>query len=412
MIVRLIIQTVVLALQQIWANKVRAILTTLGIIISVFAVVVVVAAMTGGRQYMLDQFASLGANKVWIFPNRPREMRDRYTWRQIRITQAQADGLLVNVPSLRRISPVMQLTQSVQYGDNLKPFVPIQGIRPDWHDIEARYVTEGRPFISIDEEDRRNVCLVNDKALQELSLPTDPSGEFLLIGGRRFMIVGVVETKAASPVFGGNNDTQIEVFIPFATGMTIRPDNGIYVVGQLKAPELFEDVKAETSFYLRRVRNLRPDEPDTFGIQAIDKIISQFKQISTFLTALLAGLVSIALLVGGIGIMNIMLVSVSERTREIGLRKAVGAKPMVILVQFLIEAIVLCVVGGLVGLALGQGAVLGLRAALPDALKAAVIPMWAIALALGFSAFTGVVFGMFPAIKAARLDPIDALRHE
>jgi putative ABC transport system permease protein len=192
----------------------------------------------------------------------------------------------------------------------------------------------------------------------------------------------------------------------------MRPEPRTYVVGQIKSPDLFEDVKAEVKLYLRRVRHLGPDEPDTFGVEAIDQVISQFNKVAAGITAAAGGIVGISLLVGGIGIMNIMLVSVSERTREIGLRKAVGARPEVILLQFLVEAVVLCLVGGLVGLAIGQGMVFGLRAIPDSPMKGAFIPPWAVALAIGFSAGTGVIFGMFPAIKAARLDPIEALRHE
>jgi len=408
---RLMIQTVVLALQQIWANKVRAILTTLGIIIAVAAVVITVAATTGLKQFVLDQFATVGANKVWIFPRRPDNQRERYNFRQIRITTDQVDGLIANCPSLARISPIMEMAYAVQYGDRVRPFVSVKGIRPEWHEIEQRFVTHGRVFTAIDEDERRQVCLVNDKALSELALDADPSGQTLLVNGRRFLIVGVVETRVVSPMFGGD-EASSEVFIPFRTGEMMRPEPRMYVVGQIKSPDLVEDVKAEVKFYMRKKRNLGPDEPDTFGVEAIDQIIEQFKKIAAGITVFIGGMVSVSLLVGGIGIMNIMLVSVSERTREIGLRKAVGARPEVILLQFLVEAVTLCMVGGAVGLAIGQAMVLGLRMIPDSPMKSAAIPLWAVVLAVLFSAGTGVIFGMFPAIKAARLDPIDALRHE
>ncbi|MCC6678025.1 MAG: ABC transporter permease [Phycisphaerales bacterium] len=409
-VVRLMIQTVFLALGQIWANKVRAMLTTLGIIIAVAAVIFIVAVTTGMKQFVLDQFATVGANKVWIFPRMPHNQRERYNFRQLRITTRQADGLLANCPSLARVCPVMQLNASVQAGDIVKPFVLVQGIRPDWHEIEQRFVTVGRPFFQIDEDERRQVCLINDKGLGELELDADPTGKTILVDGRRFLIVGVVETKTVSPMFGGD-EAQTEIYIPFRVGEMMRPEPRMYVVGQTRSPELAEDVKAEVTFYMRRMRGLGPDDPDTFGVEAIDSVIEQFKKIAGFITLAAGCIVGISLLVGGIGIMNIMLVSVSERTREIGLRKAVGARPEVILLQFLIEAVTLCVVGGLVGLTIGQAGVLGLRAAV-EAMKSAAVPAWAVILALSFSAATGVIFGMFPAIKAARLNPIDALRHE
>jgi putative ABC transport system permease protein len=411
MIIRLLFQTVLIALAQIWANKIRAVLTTLGIVIGVAAVVSIVAATKGLEKFVLDQFATIGANKVWVFPRMPDNRRDRYGWRQLRINTRQVDGMLAASPSLARLTPVMNFTVSVQAGDKVKDLVTVTGIRPDWHEIESRSVTIGRPFMPSDEEGKLQVCLINDKGVAELNLNSDPTGTVLLVGGRRFKIVGVVETKSVSPMFGGN-EAQTEIFIPFATGEMMRPEPRIYVVAQSKGPELFEDVKAEITTYMRRVRNLEPGEPNTFGVEAIDQAISQFKSLAAGLQAFAGGIVAISLLVGGIGIMNIMLVSVSERTREIGLRKAVGAKPSVILTQFLVEAVTLCMIGGAIGLLIGQGIVFAMRAVASNALGGATIPSWAIILAVGFSAATGLIFGMFPAIKAARLDPIEALRHE
>jgi putative ABC transport system permease protein len=176
---------------------------------------------------------------------------------------------------------------------------------------------------------------------------------------------------------------------------------------------MFEDAKAEIRAQLRRIRNLRPQDPDTFGVEAIEAAISQFKKVATGITIFIAGVVSISLLVGGIGIMNIMLVSVSERTREIGLRKALGARPEVVLLQFLVEAITLCLIGCAVGLLVGGGVVLMMRSfGAESPVAKAQAPMWSIILSVVFSASTGVIFGMFPAIKASRLDPIVALRHE
>jgi putative ABC transport system permease protein len=411
MLPRVILQTIVLALGQIWANKVRALLTTLGIIIAVVAVVVTVAAMVGARQTILDEFSKVGANKIWIFPRFPPQIRDRFNWRQIRITVAQAEGLRTAAPSLERITPVTRFAPSVQHKDIIKPGVTVQGIRPEWHDIEGRTVTQGRPFMMIDEEERRQVCLINDKGIEELGLSSDPSGSFILVDGRRFLIVGVVETKDPIIQMGGN-EAQTELFIPFSTALVMRPEPRIWMIAQTFKPEQFEDAKAEVTSYMRRVRKLQPEDPDTFGIEAIEQARQQFNKIAGFMTALVGGIAAISLLVGGVGIMNIMLVSVSERTREIGLRKAVGARPEIILAQFLVEAVTLCVVGSALGLAVSQAIVLTARAALPKFMSHAEIPVWAMLVAVIVAAITGVTFGMFPAIKAARLDPIDALRHE
>jgi putative ABC transport system permease protein len=412
-LIRLLIQTVVLALQQIWANKIRAMLTTLGIIIGVSAVIVLAAAGQGFKDFVLAQFSTFGTNKVWIFPRMPPDQRDRYSFRQIRFNLEQIDSILPNSPSLAALTPVMQINASVQAGERTRPFVNVQGVRPSWHQIEERSVIRGRALMQVDEEERRQVCIVNDKAIEELDLDGDPSGTTILVGNRRFLIVGVVETKQVSPMFGGN-ESQTEIFIPFATGVSMRPEPRMYAVGKTKSPELFEDVKAEVRAHLRRMRNLGPEDSDTFGIQAIEQAIDQFKKVANGITVFIAGVVSISLLVGGIGIMNIMLVSVSERTREIGLRKAVGARPEVVLLQFLVEAVTLCLIGCLVGLAIGFMIVFVMRNVGGEdfPLAKASTPLWSIILSVAFSASTGVIFGMFPAIKASRLDPIVALRHE
>jgi putative ABC transport system permease protein len=410
-LLRLFLQTVVLAISQIWANKVRSSLTTLGIIIAVGAIIVTVAAVDGLKSSILKQFASLGANRVWVFPRMPREAPGRYTWRQIRMNVREADGILANCPSLAELTPVLMMGADVQFGDRVEHNVSIQGIRPSWHAIEARSIMQGRTLSSIDENERRQVCYVNDKAIAELQLDANPVGQYILADKRRFLIVGVVETKAVSPMFGGG-EAQTEIYIPFATALSIKPDAGLYVMATTQRPELHEDAKAEITAYMRRARHLVPGDPDSFGVEAIEQYVEQFKKIGAVMTVAAGGLVGISLLVGGIGIMNIMLVSVSERTREIGLRKAVGAKPAVILAQFLVEAVVLCLVGGCLGLAFSVGAVLLIKMIPNSPLADAGIPAWAIGLSLSFCAATGVIFGMFPALKASRLDPIEALRHE
>ncbi|MHC5115067.1 MAG: ABC transporter permease [Planctomycetota bacterium] len=404
-------QAIFLALGQIWANKTRSFLTTLGIIIGVASVTAVIAALTGLKTMVLTEFETFGANKMFIFPDRPDDApRNKYPWDQIRLKPSELEALSENCPSIRRLTPITTFGAVIEHGDKRQEGITITGIWPSWHEIERRQVMMGRPFTPSDQEAAHQVCLVNESAIDELGLAKDPSGDTILMNGRRFLIVGVVETLQAS-IFG-RNTAQTEVFIPFSTAVK-QLDQWFffYIIGQVMSPELAEEAKAEARYVLRNVRRLEADEPDTFQIEAIDQFIDQFKALAGGITAIAGGIVAVSLLVGGIGIMNIMLVSVSERTREIGLRKAVGATPSAVLMQFLLEAITLSLLGGLAGVLGGEA--LAFAMTLPEGgLKEASVPMWAIILAFAFSSMVGVVFGMFPAIKASRLDPIDALRHE
>ncbi|MBX3358362.1 MAG: ABC transporter permease [Phycisphaeraceae bacterium] len=413
-ILRVLIQTVFLAVSQIWANKVRALLTTLGIIIGVAAVIGTVSATDGLKRFVLKEFETFGTKKVYIDGWMPRSKRGRgIPWWKSELVMAEVDAIVKHTTTIDKFTPLFFGSYDLAYNDQLLKSIQVTGIWPQWHDIESRYVTQGRRFTSIDEEQRLSVCLVNDKAIELLTLDREPVGESILIGGRRFKVVGVVETKTISPMFGGG-EAEAEVYIPLSMAMSLNPGRRHvnFLLGELSSPDKAEEAKAEVGFMLRRMRNLPPGEEDNFRVQVLQQFIDQFNKVATAITAGAGGIVAISLLVGGIGIMNIMLVSVSERTREIGLRKAMGARPAVILMQFLVEAVVLCLAGAGIGLLVGEGLTLAMTKLPGSPLENAVVPFWAIVLSVGFSVVTGVLFGMFPAIKAARLDPIAALRHE
>ncbi len=408
---RLLFQTVWLALGQIWTNKIRSMLTTLGIIIGVAAVVAVVSATDGMKQYVLNEFETFGAKKVFIDGQVPRSKWGLVPWQYYDLKKREIEAIIRDADTIDKITPMVRLAGEVRAGELTKSDVSVFGIWPTWHEIENRTVIQGRPFSRIDEEEMLAVCLINDKCIEEFNLPKEPLDQYITIKARRFRVVGVVETKDLGPMFGGGSDTRAEVFVPASVALAANPNGWInYAIAQLKSPDRAEEAVLEIKFILRKMRGLKPEDEETYDVEVLQQIIEQFDRMATAITAIAGGIVAISLVVGGVGIMNIMLVSVSERTREIGLRKAVGANPMVILMQFLVEAVALCVVGGAVGLLVAQGAVLGLQQI--PALKNAGVPMWAVVLSVAFSAATGVVFGMFPAIKAARLDPIEALRHE
>ena len=406
------LQAISLAFSQIWANKSRAFLTALGIIVGVASTTAVIAALTGLKAKVLAEFESVGASKFFVFPDRPDNApRNMYPWEKILLKPAEARAIRDECTLVKAITPITEVGLDVESGDKRIEGITIAGIWPDWHVVQNRFVQEGRPFTSIDVDSERQVCLINQDAILELDLAANPVGESVLIGGRRFLIVGIVETTQAR--FFGMNTSSAEIFIPFSVAEKMQDRNFFMrIEGLFANPETALEGEDEVRFVLRRMRGLAPGEPQTFQVAAIDKFIEQFKTLAAGITAIAGGIVGISLLVGGIGIMNIMLVSVSERTREIGLRKAVGATPMAILLQFLLEAVTLCLVGGFVGIAIGRIAAFGLTKIPGAQLDQADIPLWAVLVSFAFSAATGVIFGMFPAIKAARLDPIEALRHE
>ena len=405
-------QAIKLALSQIQANLGRSLLTALGIIVGVASVTAVIAALGGLKDRVLTEFETFGANRLLIFPDRPDGYpRNLYPWKDVRLKVEEIEAIARHCPSIRVVTPITSLKTSAQSGERILEGITVTGIRPAWHETENRSVLEGRPFNSIDEKEARQVCLLNEDATRELGLPANPTGEHVIIGSRRYLVVGTVETIQSLML--GINTSSAEIFIPFAMAARLKDDDFFFrATAMIKSPELAAEAESEVKFVLRKMRGLGGDEPDTFEVAAIDQFIDQFKALAAGITAIAGGIVGVSLLVGGIGIMNIMLVSVSERTREIGLRKAVGATPAAVLLQFLLEAVVLCLVGGAVGVLIGEIFAIGLTFIPNAGLEKAHVPLWAIVMSFSFSAAVGVIFGMFPAIKASRLDPIEALRHE
>jgi len=411
-ILRVLSQTVSFAIRQMLANKFRSMLTMLGIIIGVWAITTVIAAVSGLNGFVMKEFETFGATKMFIWGERPDSLRRKVKWDDVKLTQAEGDLLRENATTLSRVSMVADYPVTVRYGDKVKVGVRVTGIEKDWHEIEQRFVLEGRAFTEQDNAEQLQVCMTTREGVKEFALDNNGVGEYLLLNNRRFLVIGIIETKEMKMF--GRGDSQAEIFVPFQTMYKLQDWLWTMAVVQMKSADLAEEADAEVKTLLRKQRQLPPEWEDTFGTWQMTSAVNQMKSLGTGLTMAAGVLVSISLLVGGVGIMNIMLVSVSERTREIGLRKALGANPTIILMQFLIEAMVLCIIGGMLGLILGQVTTLGLQnAPIPGMnMKSAEIPMWAIILALSFSAGVGLVFGMGPAMKAARLDPIDALRHD
>ena len=405
----LIVQSVFLALGQIWANKTRSILTMIGVIIGVASVTAVIAALAGLKTQVLSQVETFGSNTIMVNPQRPNTgPYSHLGWWHIRFKEEEFDGMLEHCPSVERFTRLSQGGRhTVRHGEKSVNNVRLKGVESTWHEIEKREISMGRKISVIDEA--RQVCLIDPSLRRKLELDKDCIGESIRIGHITFRIIGVIE-KANQFEIGGGGRENYEVIIPFTTSYKFG-EPWISVFAEGKSTDVLEEAVAEIRFFLRRMRHIKPGNLETFRVESLKSAIQTFNEVALVVTLVASGVVGISLLVGGVGIMNIMLVSISERTREIGLRKAVGAKKSAILTQFLVEAVILCFIGGCIGIGLGKGLTM-IISSLNPVLEKTYIPGWAIALAFGFSGFVGVFFGMFPAVKAARLDPIEALRHE
>lgn len=410
MFIRLVYQSVYLALGQIWANKTRSILTTIGIVIGVASVTAVIAALTGLKAKILSQVETFGSNTIIVQPQLPdKGLKRTLTWWDIRFKIREFEGLLEHCPSLERYTKISEVGQyTIKYGEKSVQNAHVYGVEPAWHSIEHRPIVIGRELSDIDTG--RMVCLIEPELRDKLGMDQDCIGEAIRIGFRNFRVIGVIE-KRNDLQFGGGGQERYEIIVPFDAASKFQREFWIWAFAEGKSTDVLEEGVGELKFFFRRERHLSPDEPDTFRVESLKSAIQTFNNISLVVTLVAGGIVGISLLVGGVGIMNIMLVSISERTKEIGLRKAVGAKKSAILTQFLIEAIILCFVGGLVGVGVGKLLTFGI-AHMSPLLEKTYIPVWAVVLSFGFAGTVGIVFGMFPAIKAARLDPIESLRHE
>ena len=409
---RQLLQNIHVAFSQIWTNKVRSILTTLGIIIGIASVTGVIGALTGLKHKVSGELEGFGLKSIYVKVLRPDSGPQKHaSEEQIKFTPSQFEGLLEHCPSVETFTRNAEYQSAVQHGNRSVEDATITCVDASWLQIMDRELLLGRPFSHIEKSHGRRVCLIDIKLRDKLRMDKDCLGEFISIGNIDHRIVGVVEEKPPEAFEGSGGGERYQVVIPFmAQYQDSRP--WFWVIASSRTPETAEEAKAELTFYMRRMRSQNPGDPDTFHIQTIGRELDRFNTIMGTITAVAGGVVSISLIVGGIGIMNIMLVSVSERTREIGLRKAVGARGSAILTQFLIEAVVLCCVGGTIGVGFGYLVTQGIRQ-IPNAhLEQAEIPGWAILMSIAFSVAVGIFFGVFPAMKAARLDPIEALRNE
>ena len=399
-----------LAFNSIRAHAMRSVLTTLGILIGVAATIGVVAIGQGMSHAIGSQFEGLGAQNVTIRAETSR--MDQLQGKINRLTLTDYELLKSRLSGVSNITPVLFVGNAfgqARYKNN-ETVTQVFGTTSTYQDVNNSYPQEGRFLTISDDRANRKICVIGSKLIEDLKLPADPIGDYLEIGSEWFKIVGVMESRGE--IFGFSQDNYIMIPVGAAAALNGWSQNqNVQISMTIDDLAKFEEVKAYARLLLRQSHGLKAGDADTFRIETAQQIGDTFEQIMNTLTVVMSGIVGISLLVGGIGIMNIMLVSVTERTREIGICKAVGAKRHHILLQFLIEAVVLSLFGGLLGVGFGYLIGFAIASAFP-VFPDALVPWWAVTLALGFSIMVGVVFGIAPAAKAARLDPIEALRHE
>jgi putative ABC transport system permease protein len=408
-------ETVTMALDTLRANKLRSSLTILGIVIGVMTVITISSVVNGLNQGVADLVESLGSNVLFVFRfpvfgKQPTS--EMLTRKQLTYGDAQA---MKDLPHVLAVAPILQHvdrnsglgTTAVRANGRSMQNTQLEGDTPEAEPVNNMTMLSGRFFNDRDIEHASDLAVIGTDTADELFGNQDPIGKEVVVGGITFTVIGVVD-KRRTAFGGGKNAEDNKVYFPITTFHKLHPEELDYWI-TLKYDELKNVplVKDELTELLRRRRKVLNEKPDNFAIFGTDSLTRLWDQITGGLFVLLFSLSSVALLVGGVGVMNIMLVSVTERTREIGVRKAIGATKKTILTQFTLEAITLCAVGGVVGILLGSGIALGLKFLLPTLLS----PVWVV-VAFLCSCVIGLIFGIYPAWKAANLDPIEALRYE
>ncbi len=388
-------ECVIMSLENIWSNKVRSFLTVLGILIGVTAVIALITTISGVSGSLAGSFSSMGAGTLTV----------SVTGSDLKEGMSKQDlAELTELDVIEGITPTVTLSSRVSHGGAYETRITVSGKNAFYFQTNENVITRGRKLNVVDEDNQSFVCLVDSEMVETFFYGVDPVGEMLYIDGIPFSVVGLFsteDTESISSMFSGTPN----ILVPYTTALKMNNESLVTSF----TVYLYEDVDSDTaaSQIESAMDAMFSYEDDCFEVTTMSSVEDTMEQMLSMMTALLAGIASIALVVGGIGIMNMMLTSVTERTMEIGLKKALGAIPWQIQTQFLIESFLLSMIGGIVGVALG----LLLSIILTNVMGTEfVLSAGAIALGVGFSAAVGIVFGWAPARKASKLNPIDALR--
>lgn len=408
-----------MALDSVRSHKFRSFLTVLGIVIGVLTAIVIASMLTGMRQNIVAMIEEYGTNNIYAFhlSTGPRTTEDRSERTRRPLTVADAETIKAQAPAVEDVAHVApnlsyrgsQFDDNMTYEGRNYRWANTQGVSPNYADITNIVLNEGRFITELDNQQRANVMVIGVNAAEALfPAGNQIAGTQVRMGGYNFEIIGVLEKRKAG--FFGENEEDNAVYIPFRTAQKIAPGRGyLLLIIRGRSGQVIEAL-TQAEEILRRRRQVKFGDPDNFDIKTADKFIEQFDSITAMVGLIAIGISSLGLLVGGIGVMNIMLVSVTERTKEIGVRKAIGARRRDIVRQFLFEAMMLTFLGGVLGVLLAVGASHLLMWFIPS--MPASIPTWAVVSGLTVSIGVGLIFGVWPARKASRLDPIECLRYE
>ncbi len=397
-------------LKGLSANKLRSGLTMLGIIIGVAAVIAMVSIGEGAKQAITKRIESMGSNLLMVRPTRPDEdKKTEIIGSSQGLTNEDGLAILKQCPSVKNIACEVTVKAQAKYLSQDWD-TSITGTTPFYEEVKNFHVEEGRFISSQDVDEWKKVCVLGKTVVKELLKEENPIGKTIKIRNERFVCIGVMEAKGQT----GWRDEDDIVFIPQTTAQ--KRFTGDTKVTGLLVQTKGSEVDESAIFEIEAILTKRHKGVSDFNVRSQQEILDTMQQVTQSFKLLLGGIAAISLLVGGIGIMNIMLVSVTERTREIGLRKSIGAKRIDILMQFLIESVVLSMVGGIIGIISGIGLGIGvgklMSTIMPGGTWVSVVSLSSIAVAFFFAVSIGIFFGMYPANKASKLDPVEALRYE